>query len=101
MNFSTWLVMQLHRHNLTQTDFATQLDIHRQTVVKWVTNQTVPGTGSISRVAEWLATHEIRPWADVPTMKVQFNQVMMNLVSGDHHVCPLCGEVVATPNLDE
>ena len=61
MNLSTWLVMQLHRHNLTQTDFAHQLGIHRQTVVKWVTNQTVPGTGSISRIADWLATHEITP----------------------------------------
>lgn len=101
MNFSTWLVMQLHRHKLTQTDFANQLDIHRQTVVKWVTDQTVPGTASIARVAEWLATHEVSPWADVPTMKAKYNHMMINLVSGDHYVCSLCGEVVATPDHDE
>tara|TARA_Y100000114_G_scaffold72390_1_gene66343 strand:- start:4106 stop:4411 length:306 start_codon:yes stop_codon:yes gene_type:complete len=101
MNFSTWLVMQLHRHNLSQTDFAHQLGTHRQTVVKWVTNQTVPGIESISRVADWLATHETSPWAGITEMKKQFNQVMMDLLSGDASLCPLCGEVVATPTLDE
>ena len=101
MNFSTWLVMQLHRHKLYQSEFATQTGFHRQTIVKWVTDQTLPGATSISRLAEWFASHEINPWDSTTNMKLQFYDIMMNLVSDDFQICPLCGEVEAKPNLDE
>tara|TARA_R100001129_G_C5216987_1_gene218430 strand:+ start:315 stop:620 length:306 start_codon:yes stop_codon:yes gene_type:complete len=95
MNFSHWLNLQLNIRNISQTDFAKEAGIHRQTIVKWMIGETIPSTPNISRIAALLAGTEANPWDDIDTMRMHYQQLIINICSEETTLCPCCGGEVA------